>query len=661
MKKTILLFAWFWVCCCTSPTIQAQSVASILPEKPQQNEKVRIEYAPSASSPLKNASSVQMVVLNGEKMSASLQRDRFHSPMRLTKENGKWVGEYENSENVSFIAVYFKSGNLKDTNGGKYWSWMYYNSSGQPLKNAISDQRLLWDNVPESPRKDAALIALYQQELAMYPYNFYPRMGLWDIQKKMPHINQDSLKTTAKAFLDQVIEQKKFGLYDNFPLQWGYQIFGFKQEAKRFKQIHEQAFPYLPIAFINTSQQIDDLPNDREKIARYETVLENIQSMDKKETDFAKHWSERALILLYGKTKQREKLFPIAQAYINGQKKTSHLDYSTVASAFAQAETHLDLAKEYAQKSVELATRYLNDPKEDAEHSYHEKQSVLVTTKSALGYVLVKQGKAEQGIPLLDEAFRYDPSDMEVVKRLEEAYRQTQQWQKRYDMLYRITKEVSQTDSALVVLKTAYEQWKGLEGFGVARTNTSTSTRANERRNGGLSQAKAVVPFSTVEAQMRREWTQLFDAQVRKYSVVRKAPTMYLQDLTGQPLDMNELKDKIVVLDFWATWCPPCVASMPYFEKLYESYQNNPKVRFLMVSDGSEGLEALKDFQAEHSYKFPFAFDPEDNLSKSLGIQSIPRLFILDTHGNIRFDKMGFDEKEFDWAKAKIDALLREN
>jgi thiol-disulfide isomerase/thioredoxin len=111
--------------------------------------------------------------------------------------------------------------------------------------------------------------------------------------------------------------------------------------------------------------------------------------------------------------------------------------------------------------------------------------------------------------------------------------------------------------------------------------------------------------------------------------------------ITGSPVSMKALKGKVVVIDFWATWCGPCVAAMPHMKELYAKYHGQ-SVEFIGVSldkpKEEGGLDRLKSFVKEHEIRWPQyymgnAWDSE--FSKSWGINAIPAVFVVDTQGNL--------------------------
>jgi thiol-disulfide isomerase/thioredoxin len=127
-----------------------------------------------------------------------------------------------------------------------------------------------------------------------------------------------------------------------------------------------------------------------------------------------------------------------------------------------------------------------------------------------------------------------------------------------------------------------------------------------------------------------------------------------LIDENGIVYDFNQAKGKIVLINFWATWCPPCIAEMPSMEKLYQGYKDD--VIFLFVSE--EEQRVISKFKDKNDYDFTVY----SSLTKHPDIfetRSIPRTYVLDTKGNIVIDKSGAANWNSDTIKQLFDTLLK--
>lgn len=123
------------------------------------------------------------------------------------------------------------------------------------------------------------------------------------------------------------------------------------------------------------------------------------------------------------------------------------------------------------------------------------------------------------------------------------------------------------------------------------------------------------------------------------------APEFSLVDLNGKEVSLKSLKGKVVVLDFWATWCGPCKASFPGMQKALNQYASNSEVAFLFVNSWESGKEKKKtagDFIQKNNYSFQVLMDEKDEVIAKYGVEGIPTKFIIDKNGQIRFKSVGY-------------------
>jgi len=121
-------------------------------------------------------------------------------------------------------------------------------------------------------------------------------------------------------------------------------------------------------------------------------------------------------------------------------------------------------------------------------------------------------------------------------------------------------------------------------------------------------------------------------------STVREADiaNVKLKELDDQPLDLMQHKGKTVFINFWATWCKPCIQEMPTIESLQVKLKDE-KVIFLLASN--EDPEQIEKFIKNHSYKFHYVH--LENM-EALKIQALPTTFIYDTEGKLKFSETGY-------------------
>lgn len=134
-----------------------------------------------------------------------------------------------------------------------------------------------------------------------------------------------------------------------------------------------------------------------------------------------------------------------------------------------------------------------------------------------------------------------------------------------------------------------------------------------------------------------------------------RAPDFSLSTLDGKTISLASMRGKVVFLDFWASWCPPCRSSIPYVEKLSESYADK-EVVFLGVNVEGDP-EAAAAFTKKQGMHYPVLIG-DAAVSKAYRVQGIPAFFIIGPKGTIEGKYVGFTPgTETEWA-AKINALL---
>ena len=110
------------------------------------------------------------------------------------------------------------------------------------------------------------------------------------------------------------------------------------------------------------------------------------------------------------------------------------------------------------------------------------------------------------------------------------------------------------------------------------------------------------------------------------------APDFTLTDMEGQQVSLSQYRGKIVILNFWATWCPPCREEMPSMEALYQKFKERGFV-MLAVNVDENGESAVKKFLQKTPYTFPILLD-SDNVAQNLyGVFRFPESFIIDREG----------------------------
>ncbi|MBC9913377.1 TlpA family protein disulfide reductase [Chitinophaga varians] len=117
------------------------------------------------------------------------------------------------------------------------------------------------------------------------------------------------------------------------------------------------------------------------------------------------------------------------------------------------------------------------------------------------------------------------------------------------------------------------------------------------------------------------------------------APEILFRDAAGAPVALSSLKGKVVFINFWATWCPPCRAEMPSVDRLYRQWKDNAGIVFLIVDADSEPEKAAA-FMRDNGYQLPVAF-LAGNVPQNVYSGTLPTTLIIDKAGRIVFRETG--------------------
>ncbi len=217
----------------------------------------------------------------------------------------------------------------------------------------------------------------------------------------------------------------------------------------------------------------------------------------------------------------------------------------------------------------------------------------------------------------------------------------------------------------LQVGPTQHDLWIDKERFLVLRDLQSGTRNSNGRLLNVTVDTKmkkvAVdtdVPDTVFTFEPDKKWAQVdmlvLPGEERLVLTGRPAADFTLKTVDGEPTELASLQGKVVVLDFWATWCPPCRAELPFIDKLHAEFAG--KVEFLGINDEDSGT--VKGFLKKAGYTFPVLMDGKRQVHRTYGIRSIPVLLVIDRHGVIRQHFIGSRSEEA--LRSAIQSVLEE-
>ena len=139
-------------------------------------------------------------------------------------------------------------------------------------------------------------------------------------------------------------------------------------------------------------------------------------------------------------------------------------------------------------------------------------------------------------------------------------------------------------------------------------------------------------------------FTQLFaQRKIENQKNSNKAPDFTLEDLNGKNVKLSDFKGKVVIINFWATWCPPCKAEIPDFIELYKTYQ---KKGLVILGIALDNKEKVVKFVKDNGINYPVLMGNQEVSNLYGGISGIPTSFVVDRKGIIKNVFVGLRSKE---------------
>lgn len=523
--------------------------------------------------------------------------------MNMEQQGNQWVTSFKLANFATFATFYLQMGDsIVKPAADKHYEVAVYNNKVPVENGSLYKGYSLGAQMGKSPQLGARQAAQYEEELRRFPDNYEAKLRL--LQYKMSKAS-GSEKDRLRAEAHRVIADK----FNSAPtvagnmnkVTMGYLIIGENSRLDSIRKVVAERYPDSELGRDLWAGFVAKGKDTARQIALFEEAL-------KKETPQTAG----------GFTAIHDKLFEYYAAQKNGSKAVYH-----ARRVIAQDESPY---KPTALKGI--AEALLNN-------------GIMLDTARA--YAMEALAMADQ-FPA--GVIRFFPETGYIFPHVDDSTRKAVTAKAKGNMLSIL---------GLIDMQQGRVQAADARMTEAMQTSSDKETLDNValffNKSGNAARLK--------ELQALRE--KAMQARVAAMRSSRPAPVMQFTDLKGKPLNPATLKNKVVVIDFWATWCIPCMEEMPYLQKLYDQYRNNKDVVFMVVNSGARNtLADAQGWSGNKKYTFPVYYNTDPNVGEKFKFNIIPATYVIGKDGNIQFSNIGYEGPEVETKlKLQIEMLLK--